>query len=204
MSGIYLDRQQIELSVGNAFQFEAIVEPFNADNKQLIWSSSDTKVAVVDTRGLVTMVGTGSAVITVETMEGGHRATCLITGTGEEEEDKVEPGESLVEEDNNVKGDPVETGVEDVTETAPFSVSDERVSTDRWQYLVSKDELSSPTADGTPGEGQDPLRQQVFTMSVVNPTPLQADNRELITISIFLFFLLSGASIKYSEYVKEL
>ena len=203
-TGVFLDRQEIELPVGGTFQLEARVEPFNADNKHLIWRSNDTTVAVVDTQGLVTMVGTGSAVITVETVEGGHRATCLINGTGGEEEDKIEVEEYLVEGDNNVKADPVEGGGVDPAETAPSPVSDERLSTDRWQYLISRDELSSPTIDGTPGKEQAPLGQQIFAMSVVNPTPLQADNHELSTTLIFLFLLLSGAGIKYSEYVKEL
>jgi len=51
------------------------VEPFNAVNKKVTWHSSDTSVATVDTRGLVTVVGPGTAVVTVETVEA---ATLLL------------------------------------------------------------------------------------------------------------------------------
>ncbi len=88
-AGVFLDRKEIALPVGGAFQLEALVEPFNAVNKKVTWHSSDTSVATVDTRGLVTVVGPGTAVVTVETVEGSCTATCVINGSGGEREEPV-------------------------------------------------------------------------------------------------------------------
>jgi len=53
------------------------VEPDDAENKEVVWSSSDETVATVED-GVVTALGKGTAVITVTTVEGGHTATCTV------------------------------------------------------------------------------------------------------------------------------
>lgn len=56
----------------------ATVNPENADNQTVTWSSSNEVVAtVVD--GLVTAIAEGTAVITAEA--GGKTATCTVTVT---------------------------------------------------------------------------------------------------------------------------
>src|SRR5690606_10043943 len=86
-TGVVLDRSSLDLPVGHTFQLEATVEPFNALNKDVIWRSSDTSVATVDTRGLVTGVGHGTAVSTVETVDGSYEAACIINGPKEAKEE---------------------------------------------------------------------------------------------------------------------
>ena len=66
-------------SKGATTQLTATVEPGNATNKNVTWSSSDTSVATVDANGLVTAVANGTATITVTTEEGGLTATATIT-----------------------------------------------------------------------------------------------------------------------------
>ena len=56
----------------------AAVEPDNATNKNLSWSSSDPTVATV-ADGVVTPVKAGVATITVTTEDGEHSATCKVT-----------------------------------------------------------------------------------------------------------------------------
>lgn len=92
-SGITLDRNRLDLEVGEAYRLEATVTPYNATNKQVIWSSSDTRVATVDNNGLVTAVGEGSAVITATTVDGKHKAYCVVNGPIQEEEEEqiIEP-----------------------------------------------------------------------------------------------------------------
>ncbi len=64
---------------GEGFNLYATVAPSNATNKGVIWSSSNTKVAVVDKYGKVATVGTGTAVITAKTEDGGFTAKCTVT-----------------------------------------------------------------------------------------------------------------------------
>ncbi len=79
-SGIMLDRNELSLEVGGTFRLEATIIPYNAKNKQVTWSSSNTGVATVDNNGLVTVVGEGMAVITATTVDGNHKAYCVVNG----------------------------------------------------------------------------------------------------------------------------
>ncbi|MDF2946651.1 MAG: in like serine protease [Bacillales bacterium] len=68
-------------TVGTSFQLTATVNPSNASNKLVLWSSSNTSVATVSSSGLVSAIGNGTATITVKTNDGNKLATCLVTVT---------------------------------------------------------------------------------------------------------------------------
>lgn len=53
------------------------VEPSNATNKAVTWSSSNPSIATVN-NGVVTPVGQGTATITVTTVDGGFSASCTV------------------------------------------------------------------------------------------------------------------------------
>ena len=63
------------LTVGGTAQITATPSQAGA---QLVWSSSDERVATVDPSGIVTAVGEGTAVITVTTNDG-NTAVCTVT-----------------------------------------------------------------------------------------------------------------------------
>jgi DMSO/TMAO reductase YedYZ molybdopterin-dependent catalytic subunit len=70
--GVTLNRENLTgLKVGSTVQLRATVGPDDAVDKSVTWSSSNPKVATVDTQGRVTVVGPGTAVITVTTVAGG-------------------------------------------------------------------------------------------------------------------------------------
>ena len=60
-------------------QLTASVSPSNASDKSVTWSSSSTTIATVNSSGLVTAVASGTATITVRTVDQGKTATCSIT-----------------------------------------------------------------------------------------------------------------------------
>ncbi len=77
---ITLDKTSLNLSVGNSETLTAIVKPDNASDKEVNWTSTNTKVATVDASGLVKAVGAGSATITATAADGsGVKATCKVT-----------------------------------------------------------------------------------------------------------------------------
>ena len=79
VTGVTLDKMELELTEGEDFTLRATVTPENATYKDVTWESDDKKVATVDENGKVTAVAAGEATITVTTVEGGKRATCEVT-----------------------------------------------------------------------------------------------------------------------------
>lgn len=59
-----------------------------ADNKVVRWKSSDKKIAVVDSDGIVTAKKAGRAVITVSAVDGGKTARCEIVVSEKKEANK--------------------------------------------------------------------------------------------------------------------
>ena len=79
VSGVSLSASNLKLAVGGEpSTLTAAVEPDNATNKNLSWSSSDPTVATV-ADGVVTPVKAGAATITVTTEDGEYSATCKVT-----------------------------------------------------------------------------------------------------------------------------
>ena len=79
VTGVTLDKNSVELTEGDVTIITATVNPSNASNKNVYWTSSDQTVATVDNAGKVTAVKRGKAVITVTTEDGNKTATCTIT-----------------------------------------------------------------------------------------------------------------------------
>lgn len=79
VSEIKINTSKIEIEEGASFKLNAIVLPNEAKNKEVKWSSSDESVAIVTDDGLVKAKGTGSATITVKSVEGDKTATCKVT-----------------------------------------------------------------------------------------------------------------------------
>ncbi|MBB3696498.1 Ig-like domain-containing protein [Flammeovirga yaeyamensis] len=79
VSGVSVTPSQVTINVGQTVDLDETVEPANAVNKQVSWTSSNSNVATVSNSGLVTAVGVGSATITVNTLDGNYTATANIT-----------------------------------------------------------------------------------------------------------------------------
>lgn len=77
VTGISLDKASLDLFADETHQLTAIIEPTDATNQKVIWTSSDTSVATVS-NGLVTAKDWGTTTITVATDDGGFEATCEV------------------------------------------------------------------------------------------------------------------------------
>lgn len=67
------------VGVNNTITLSATVQPANATNKVLTWSSSNTGVLTVNQNGAITGVAPGTATITVTTQDGGKTANSVVT-----------------------------------------------------------------------------------------------------------------------------
>jgi uncharacterized protein YjdB len=81
VTGVTLNTATLELVRGHTAQLVANVAPPGASNRFVLFSSSNTSVAVVGPSGLVTAVGTGVAVVTCTTVSGEKTATVAVTVT---------------------------------------------------------------------------------------------------------------------------
>lgn len=131
VTGVSLNESNVSVSVGSTLTLTATIEPSNATNKNVTWSSSDESVVTVS-NGEVTSKAVGNATITVTTIDGGFTANCSIAVTAApvityqlEADQETVPymsgtnhsasvGVKLYKYTNGVKGDSVKTGTANV------------------------------------------------------------------------------------------
>ena len=75
-TGVTLDKTELSLTEGESATLTATVEPENATDKAIVWTSSDNAVATVE-NGVVTAVKAGTATITAAC--GSAKAECTVT-----------------------------------------------------------------------------------------------------------------------------
>lgn len=79
VTGVTLDKTSVTLAPKDSITLKATVQPDNATNQNLTWSSNREDVATVSSKGVVTAVAEGTTTITVKTKESGYSATCNVT-----------------------------------------------------------------------------------------------------------------------------
>jgi len=78
VSGVSLNKDTTELKVGQNESLIATIEPADAYNKGLLWTTNNHEVATVNNTGEVTAVNTGEAVIKATTTDGGFTDSCIV------------------------------------------------------------------------------------------------------------------------------
>lgn len=82
-NAIILNQNEIGIKKGKSYQLVSTVLPEDANNKQVIWTSSDPKiVSVNETTGYITGLKEGSATITVKTLINDVSTDCVVNVTG--------------------------------------------------------------------------------------------------------------------------
>lgn len=78
VTSISLNVSEINLIRTNTKNLNVSVYPENATNKKIVWTTSDSKVVIVDSNGKVTAIGKGNATITATTEDGNYSASCVV------------------------------------------------------------------------------------------------------------------------------
>ena len=79
-TGITVSPATLTLEVGKTQTLTATIQPADATDKSVTWTSSNTSIATVSTSGKVTAKAAGSCTITATTKDGsGLKATCQLT-----------------------------------------------------------------------------------------------------------------------------
>lgn len=79
VKGVTLDKTTLELTAGATGQLVAKLNPEDATDQSMTWSSSNNGVVTVDQNGSLKAVAAGTATIAVKTTDGGYTATCKVT-----------------------------------------------------------------------------------------------------------------------------
>ncbi len=84
LGGQPLDGQSppVELRVSDRIDLDAVVSPYTALDKRVVWTSSRPDVAAVSANGRIIAAGEGSATVTATTRDGGHAASCEVVVSG--------------------------------------------------------------------------------------------------------------------------
>lgn len=79
VTGVSLNKSTAEVKAKKPITLKATLTPANPTNKKVKWSSSNTRIATVNSKGKVTGKKPGTVTITVTTDDGKKTATCEVT-----------------------------------------------------------------------------------------------------------------------------
>ncbi len=96
---ITIDNYSLSVPQNSSKKVEALVLPFNADNKKVHWKTGNEKIASVDENGVVTGVSIGKTTLTAETDENGFSVSAFIEVTPEKTDLPVVKDISITEKD---------------------------------------------------------------------------------------------------------
>ena len=75
-----LSMHNLTMGIGNSQQLSYVCDPWYAENREMVWSSSDESIATVDQNGVITAVSDGSCTITVASAGDETKLdTCAVT-----------------------------------------------------------------------------------------------------------------------------
>ncbi|MBR3815352.1 MAG: Ig-like domain-containing protein [Clostridia bacterium] len=79
VTGVKLEKNEDTVLVGDEFTIKAIIEPEDANNQNVIWSTSDSSIASVSASGVITVLKEGEVTVTVTTVDNGFMDSCVLT-----------------------------------------------------------------------------------------------------------------------------
>lgn len=113
VTGVNIPYDYVNVELGKSVTIAKNIEPSNAKNQAVSWSSSNTSVATISDSGTVTPVSAGTSTITVTTADGGFTDTCLLTVL----DDDVDPAEQYVPDSTDASIKIINESV--ISETTP-------------------------------------------------------------------------------------
>ncbi|SHH72381.1 S-layer homology domain-containing protein, partial [Sporanaerobacter acetigenes] len=133
----------------DSIQLYAKVEPSNATNKNVTWSTSNTDIATIDANGKVTAKASGTVIITVTTVDGNKIATCKVTVKANASKEEVEAALKAVNEAKTA--DEMKTAIEKNARVLGLSIEE---NTDYGKLVPGRDRSVSVDLVGNrPTEG---------------------------------------------------
>ena len=92
--------EEIYAITGQQYELDAVIDPADADEQRVSWSSSDIDTAQVSRQGVVTAKKAGDAIISASSWDGKHTAQCIVHVI---EPDSLKPEDIIFAQSNNVR-----------------------------------------------------------------------------------------------------
>ncbi len=78
VTGVSLNKDSVTIKANEKTSLSATILPLTASNKNIIWRSANSDIAVVDENGLITGKSEGAVLIIAKTEDGGFTSTCIV------------------------------------------------------------------------------------------------------------------------------
>lgn len=147
---ISLNKDKITIYKGESTNLVATIEPTNATNKDVTWTSSNETIASVDQQGKVVAKEKGKSIITVTTIDGNFSANCEIEVVEKSQQNISVTGIKLNKTSTNLNA----KGTEKLLATIePVNATNQKViwsSSDN--NIVSVDQNGVISANGKPSQ----------------------------------------------------
>lgn len=159
VTGVSLSPENLSMDIGDLSQFVVTIAPENATNKNVMWSSSDESIAIVDENGLVTALSEGDVTITVTSQDGNYSAISNVQVLADEPSEivvtsvEVTPEELSLEIETSEQLSVTVLPVEATNVNVTWTSSDETIATVSSEGLVQGIAVGDATISVTTEDG---------------------------------------------------
>ncbi|MBM1107999.1 Ig-like domain-containing protein [Aurantibacter crassamenti] len=190
VTDVTLDIDSATLAINETQQLTATVNPTDAEDTTIIWSSLNPNIATVDTNGLVTAIAKGTTKIIVTTNDGGFTAEANITVTLPVTGITVNPTTTSIQVDETTIIEAIVAPANASNTNVTWTTSDSNIATVNTNGLVRGITTGDVTITATTTDGNFSASAQVtitakpiaVTGITVDPTTtsIQVDETTLI------------------------
>ena len=78
VKSIKLNKTALTILIGKTYKLIPIISPYNASNNKVVWKTSNTKIAIVRSNGIIKGINKGIAYIYVITLDGKKTSKCKV------------------------------------------------------------------------------------------------------------------------------
>lgn len=170
VTNVKLNAHTISWNVGKKAHFRPTVTPTTASNVNVKYTSSNTKVATVDSNGLLTAVGKGTCTVTCTATDGsGKKDTCKVTVKQPVSKLTISGGSS-VNEGSSIELKAVAAPSNATNKNVTWSSSDKTVAKVSSTGKVTALKAGKATIKCTAKDGSRVAASKTVTVKAVKPT----------------------------------
>ena len=184
VTSVKVNKTSVQLVKGKSTTIKATVKTSGSGaNKNVVWSSSNTKVAKVNSNGKITAVKKGTATITVKAVDGsGKKATVKVVVINK----TPEPTEPSSEEPTKPSVEPTQPSSEEPTKPSvePTEPSSEEPTKPSVEPTEPSSEPTKPSVEPTEPSSEEPTKPSVEPTEPSSEEPTKPSEEETVKYTV--------------------